>query len=98
MQHAALQMNLHLLPKDTFIFDELPVLELERTLDRVHFYNEVDVGLTLEEFNTLKRLKPFVPVATFDSNETKSRHQEFVSVIEGTYMPFFGVTSRLDKI
>lgn len=54
------------MPKDTFIFDELPVQELERTLDAMRFYNEVEVGLTLDEFNLQKRLKPFVPVATFD--------------------------------
>ena len=40
--------------------------ELERTLDAMRFYKEVEVGLTLGEFNLQKRLKPFVPVATFD--------------------------------
>ena len=58
----------------------------------------MDIGLTLEDFNLQKRLKPFVPVATFESESAVDRQQEFVSVIEGTYMPFFGVASRLDKI
>ena len=71
---------------------------MERTFDLVTFYNEVDVGLTLERFNQLKRLKPFVPVATFDSDLADSTKEEFVSMVEGTYMPFFGVQSRIDKI
>ena len=49
------------------MYDEIDVQELERTFDRVNFYNEIDVGLTLERFTLLKRLKPFVPVATFNS-------------------------------
>ena len=72
--------------------------ELESTFDIVKFYNEVDVGLTVEQFNSNKKLKPFVPVATYDFSDAQSRHQEFVSVLEGTYMPFFGIASRIDKI
>ena len=45
---------------------------MERTFDKITFYNEVDVGLTLERFNYLKRLKPFVPVATFESDKVES--------------------------
>lgn len=62
------------------------------------FYNELDVGLTLERFTFLKRLKPFVPVATYDLQGTDSRQVEYVSMVEGTYMPFFGFASRLDKV
>ncbi len=40
--------------------------ELESILDFVNFYNEVDVGFRLENFNLHKELKPFVPVATFN--------------------------------
>ena len=89
---------MNLLPKDTFLYDEIDVQELERTFDLISFYNEVDVGLTLERFNAMKRLRPFVPVATFDSSEADSTNEEFVSMVEGTYMPFFGVASRIDKI
>lgn len=87
-----------MLPKDTFIYDELPPLELERTFDLVSFYNELDVGIRLKDFNLYKRLRPFVPVATFDSDRATETQDEYVSVIEGTYMPFFGVASRLDKV
>ena len=55
------------------------------------------MGLTVEEFNLAKRLKPFVPVATFDG-QAQTRQEEFVAMVEGTYMPFFGFASRLDKI
>lgn len=62
------------------------------------FYNELDVGLTLERFNFLKRLKPFVPVATYDLKSADNRQLEYVSMVEGTYMPFFGFASRIDKV
>ena len=57
-------MNLE--PKETFVYDELVGEELESILDAVNFYNEVDVGFRLENFNLLKELKPFVPVATYN--------------------------------
>ena len=98
MINQPLQHNLNLLPKDTFIYDEVDVHALERTFDLVHFFNDVDVGITLEDFNLKKRLRPFVPVATFDAAEAAERAQEYVAVVEGTYLPFFGVASRLDKI
>ena len=87
---SSLQQNLNLLPKETFIYDEIPAEELERTFDLVSFYNELDVGLTLEHFNSIKRLRAFVPVATYHSDESLSIQTEFVSMVEGTYMPFFG--------
>lgn len=65
---------MHLLPEDTFIYDEIHVQELERQFDLIRFYNEVDVGITLEQFNLNKRLKPFVPVATYDYTDAESRH------------------------
>lgn len=89
---------MNLLPKDTFIYDEIPVEELEKQYDFINFFNDVDVGLTVADFNLNKKLKPFVPVATFESTETTARSDEFVAVVEGNYMPFFGVASRLDKI
>ena len=96
--YQALQQNLNLLPKETFVYDEIPAVELERTFDLVSFYNDLDVGLNLERFNSIKTLKPFVPVATYYSEASQGTNQEFVSMVEGTYMPFFGFASRLDKV
>jgi hypothetical protein len=56
-------MNLE--AKETFVYDEFDGLELESFLDVVKFYNEVDVGFRLENFNFLKELSVFVPVATY---------------------------------
>ena len=87
-----------MLPKETFIYDEIPAVELEKTFDLVTFYNDLDVGLNLERFNSIKTLKPFVPVATYHSETSTGTNQEIVSMVEGTYMPFFGFASRLDKV
>jgi hypothetical protein len=45
-----------------------------------------------------KRLKPFIPVATYDQSEHNDRSSEYVSLVEGTYMPFFGFAHRIDKV
>ena len=42
-------------------------------LDYVSFYNEVDVGFRLENFNLLKELKPFVPVASYNQESVSDR-------------------------
>lgn len=80
------------------MYDEIPIDELEKTFDRVKFYNELQVGITLQDFIAEKRLKPFVAVATYDSNISKDRNNEFVSLVEGTYMPFFGFAHRIDQV
>lgn len=89
-------MNLE--AKETFVYDEVDGLELESILDTIKFYNEVDVGFRLGGFNFLKELKVFVPVATYHQENSDDRSQEFVSMVEGTYMPFFGFAHRLDKV
>ena len=48
-------MNLNLVPKDTFVYDEVEGRDLEKWLDHVYFYNELDLGFTAEKFNQ-KRL------------------------------------------
>lgn len=98
MVSQALQQNLNLLPKETFVYDEIPVKELEKTFDLITFYNDIDVGVTLEEFNNNKKFRPFVAAATYDSGSASRREEEFVSMIEGSFMPFFGFAHRLDKI
>ena len=46
----ALQQNLHLLPKETFLYDEIIGFEFEQTLDEISFYHEMDEGITLDDF------------------------------------------------
>jgi len=97
MVNESVQQNLHLIPKDTFVYDELPVHELERIFDVVDFYNELDCGITLDTFIHSKDFKPFVPVATYEAGKDVSKNEEIVSMIEGTVMPYFGFAYRLDK-
>ena len=94
----SLQQNLNLVPKETYTYDEIIGEHLERMLDHVNFYNEVDSGITLDTFIHTQQLKHFVPVATFDQGDKfDSRRDEIVSMIEGTYYPFFGFSYRIDK-
>ena len=95
---AALDQNLNLTPKETFVYDEIKGMDLETWFDNVSFYNELDVGIPLEKFTQLKPLKTFVPVATFDGGKEIHRLDEMVSMFEGYSMPFFGFAYRLDKV
>jgi len=62
----SLHQNLNLLPRETFVYDELIGWDLEKTLDEVSFYHEMDQGITLNDFKTAQQLRNFVPIATFD--------------------------------
>ena len=96
---APLQQNLFLTPKETFIYDEVHGMDLEKTLDDVTFYHEMDEGVKLSELRTAQQLRHFVAVATFDQGtKYDSQGEEFVSTIEGTYFPFFGFAYRIDKV
>ena len=46
----ALQQNLNLVPSETFVYDEISGKDMENLLDKIYFYNEVDFGMTLENF------------------------------------------------
>ena len=73
--------------------------QLEDLLDKIDFYNELDVGLALKDFNLNRSMRAFVPAATWDSNDlSTSREEEYVSMIEGKYHPFFGFGYRIDKV
>ena len=48
------------------MYDELIGWDLEKTLDDITFYHEMDQGITLGDFKTAQQLRNFVPVATFD--------------------------------
>jgi hypothetical protein len=98
MMSSALQQNLNLLPKETFVYDEFDGLSLDTLLDTVTFYNEMDVGITLEDFTFGSELRHFVPVATYDHGDDILQTEEIVSMVEGTYLPIFGFGYRVDKI
>lgn len=66
-----LQQNLYLLPKETFIYDEIDGPEFEKVLDELTFYHEMDEGIMLEDFIKAQQLRHFVPVATFDQGTKK---------------------------
>ena len=93
-----LSQNLNLLPRDTFTYDEIEVKDLEMTLDHLTFFNENEVGVSLENFNNSKGLRIWVPVATYDRAGDKHRMDETVSMVEGVVLPFFGYSYRLDKV
>jgi len=61
-----LQQNLHLLPKESFVYDEMNGWDLEKTLDEISFFHEMDEGIRLSDFKTAQQLRNFVPVATYD--------------------------------
>ena len=85
-------------PTDTFTYDEVLGQHLERLFDKITFYNEVDIGITLDAFTTTQQLRQLVPVATYDmGSKHDSRMDEIVSMVEGTYFPFFGFSYRIDK-
>jgi len=91
-------MNLNQHPDDTFTYDDVMGGHLERLLDNATFFNEVDTGITLGKFVTCQQLRHLVPVATFDQgSKFDSRSDEVVSMVEGTYYPFFGFSYRIDK-
>lgn len=72
-------------------------MTLEMLMDNMSFYNEASLGITVGDFDYIQELKVFVPVTSYN-NEQSGRDHEFVSTIEGTVQPFFGFMDRLDKI
>ena len=68
------------------------------TLDKIDFYNEVDLGVPLERFTLSKFLRPFVPVTTYHGGDETHHLDEYVSMVEGTVLPYFGFSHRLDKV
>lgn len=93
-------MNLAHEPEHTYIFDEYSQQKLDNILDKISFYSDVSVGLTMNDFvlkeKTIGQL--FVPVASFDDSELKSANDEVVAVVEGVVYPWFGIAYRVDKI
>jgi|OM-RGC.v1.017189830 hypothetical protein len=95
-----LQLNLAHEPEHTYIFDEYSQEKLDDILDKITFYSDLTMGMTMNDFvlreKTLSQI--FIPVASFDDEDIQSANEEFVAVVEGVVYPWFGVAYRIDKI
>lgn len=82
------------------MFDEFEKDELENIFDKIKFFSDVEIGLTMQdmilEHQSLSNI--FMPVCTFDDQSKKNQNFETVSAFEGIVYPWFGVTYRIDRI
>jgi hypothetical protein len=95
-----LQQNLAHDPKNTYIYDEFNKEELENVFDKVKFFSDLEVGLSMNdmilEHKTLSNI--FMPVCTYDDSNKKNQNFETVASFEGVVYPWFGLTYRIDRI
>ena len=95
-----LQLNLAHDPKHTYIFDEYNKNELETMLDKIKFFTDLELGVTMEDFvleeHHVSQL--FIPVGSFHDDNQTSSNNEFVAAIEGVVYPWFGIAYRIDRI
>jgi hypothetical protein len=61
-------------PSHTYIFDEYSKEQLEETLDRIKFFNDVEFGMTMSDFILEEKSlsKVFLPVASFHNKTSLS--------------------------
>lgn len=87
-------------PKNTYLFDEYEKKDLDSLFDRIKFFTDVEVGVTMEQFILEHRILSgiFMPVCSFDDNSKANQNKEIVSAIEGIVYPWFGVSYRPDRI
>lgn len=95
-----LQVNLAHKPEHTYLFDEYKLEELEQILDKISFFSDVEMGITMADFILQEKILSsiFMPVSSFDDSSLKSSNQEFVASIEGVVYPWFGIMYRIDRI
>lgn len=95
-----LQLNLAHEPRHTYIYDEYNKNELETMLDKIKFFSDLELGITMEDFVRQEHhlSKLFVPVGSFHDEEKASSNEELVAVVEGVVYPWFGVGYRIDRI
>jgi len=95
-----LQLNLAHEPSHTYMFDEYKKDELESQLDKIKFFSDLELGITMSDFileeHHLSQL--FVPVGTFHDESAKNSNEEVVAMVEGVVYPWFGVGYRIDRI
>jgi hypothetical protein len=93
-------LNLAHEPKHTYIFDEYNKKDLENSLDKIKFFSDCEVGMSMKEFvlehKTLSSI--LVPVSSWDDPNQPDQNKETVSIVEGIVYPWFGVGYRVDKI
>ena len=95
-----LQFNLAHEPKHTYLYDEYQEEQLESTLDKLKFFTDTEMGITMQEFVTNHKTLStiFVPVCSYHDDKAKNQNYEFVGALEGVIYPWFGVGFRLDRI
>ena len=93
-------MNLAHDPVHTYIFDEYSKEQLEESLDKIKFFNDVEMGMTMSDFVLQEKTmsKIFLPIASFHDKKLDSSNDEIVAAIEGVVYPWFGVSYRIDRI
>jgi hypothetical protein len=82
------------------MFDEYSKEQLEDTLDKIKFFNDVELGITLNDFILEEKSmsKIFLPIASFHDKNADSSNDEIVAAIEGVVYPWFGLSYRIDRI
>ena len=95
-----LQQNLAHDPKNTYLFDEYTKDQLDSLFDRIKFFSDVEVGMTMEQFILEHKILSgiFMPVCSFDDSSKQNQNKEMVSAIEGIVYPWFGVSHRVDRV
>ena len=95
-----MQLNLVHDPIHTYLFDEYSKEQLETTLDKIKFFNDVEFGITMNDFILQEKSMSeiFVPIASFHNKDAQSSNDEIVAAIEGVVYPWFGISYRIDRI
>lgn len=97
---GSLQQNLAHDPQHTYLFDEFTKDNLENIFDKVKFFSDLELGLTMSdmilEHKSLSNI--FMPVCTYDDGRKETQNLETVAAFEGIVYPWFGVTYRIDRI
>ena len=61
--------------------------------------NEVKVNMRVQNLTTNSIVgRTFIPIASFASNYTDDKLNEFLAIIEGINFPFFGIAFSIEKI
>ena len=76
---------------DTFIYDGSTEADLGIYFDSASYFNRVNQGITLGDFErTLRLSKMYYPIAVYQDDKV-SKKERFVSMIEAVDLPIFGV-------
>lgn len=75
-------------------------MDLEKILDNVKFFADVELGVTMSDFilqyKTLSHI--FAPICSFNDKKQENQDSEMVAMIEGIIYPWFGTAYRIDRI